>query len=52
MWKRDRLQCSGVEFLDHGSIRVDSGGFREACAALVDQVIRRLDTLGVGKTFL
>ena len=52
MWKRDRHQWSGVEFLDQGIIWVDSGRFQEACAALVDQVIRRLDTLDVGETFL
>ena len=52
MWKRDRPQWSGVEFLDQGTIWVDSGRFQEACAALVDQVIRRLDTLDVGETFL
>lgn len=51
-WKRNRPQWSGVEFLDQGTVWVDSGRFREGCATLVDQVIRRLDTLDVGETLL
>ena len=52
VWKRDLLQWSGVEFLEQGVIWVDSGEFQDACAGVVDQVIRRLDALNVDGTFL
>ena len=52
VWKRDSLRWSRVEFLDQGETWVDSDTFREACADLVDQVIRRLDAFGVNGTLL
>ncbi len=51
-WKSDPSPWTRVEFLDRGEIWVDSSEFRETCADLVDQVIRRLASLGVDETFL
>ena len=51
-WKRYRSPWTRVEFLDQGEIWVDSGAFRETCADLVDQVIRRLVSLDIDETFL
>ena len=52
VWKRDSLRWSRVEFLDQGETWVDSDTFREACADLVDQVIRRLAAFDVNGTLL
>ena len=52
VWKRDSLRWSRVEFLDQGETWVDSDTFRDACADLVDQVIRRLAAFGVNGTLL
>ena len=52
VWKRDSLRWSRAEFLDQGETWVDSAMFRDACADLVDQVIRRLDAFDVDGTLL
>ncbi len=51
-WESAPSPWTRVQFLDRGEIWVDSGGFRETCADFVDQVIRRLASLGVDETFL
>lgn len=51
-WEPDRPPSTTVEFLEGGQTWVDSGEFRESCAALVDRVVGRLTTLGVDDTFL
>ena len=51
-WKKDRPPWTKVEFLEDGYIRMDSSEFRERCGDLIDQVIQRLDSLGVHETFL
>ena len=51
-WKRDRSPWAKVEFLEDGHVRMDSSEFRETCGDLIDQVIRRLESLGVHETFL
>ena len=51
-WKRDRSPWAKVEFLEDGHVRMDVREFRETCGDLVDQVIRRLESLGVHETFL
>ena len=51
-WKRGRRPWTGVEFLEHGEMWIDSDEFRECCTDLIDQVIRRLISLGVDGTLL
>lgn len=51
-WKRSIPPWTKVEFLDHGEIQIDSGEFRETCAGVVDQVIRRLVSFDIEETFL
>ena len=51
-WKRNLSPWSKVEFLEEGQIWTDSNEFQESCSDLVDQVIRRLLSLGVAGTFL
>ena len=41
-----------VEFLDHGQALVDREEFRQACADLIDRVIRRLAAFDIHNTFL
>ena len=52
VWDSRPSPWARVEFLDRGETWVDSSEFRETCADLVDQVIRRLVSLGVDETFL
>ena len=52
VWTQGRSAWTGVEFLSRGDIWIDSGDFRETCSDLVDRVIRRLEALEVGDTFL
>ena len=52
VWTQGRSPWTGVEFLSRGDIWIDSGDFRETCADLVDRVIRRLEALDIGDTFL
>lgn len=52
VWKRDVLPWSRVEFLDQGEAWVDSDEFRDACAQLIDQVIRRLAAFDITGTLL
>ena len=52
VWERDRPPWTRVEFLDQGDIWMDSDEFREHCAGLIDQVIRRLVSLGIDETLL
>ena len=51
-WKPGLSPWTKIEFLDQGEIRIDSSEFRDACADVVDQVIRRLLSLGIEETFL
>ena len=51
-WKSGPSPWTRVEFLGDGETRIDSGEFRETCADVVDQVIRRLVSLGIEETFL
>ena len=51
-WKRDVLRWTHVEFLDQGETWVDSDVFRDACADLIDQVIRRLAAFDITGTLL
>lgn len=51
-WKGGPSPWTRVEFLGQGETRIDSGEFREACSGIVDQVIRRLASLGIEETFL
>ena len=51
-WKKERPSWIRLEFLEDGHIRVDNDEFREVCADLIDQVIRRLESLGIHETFL
>ena len=51
-WKRGPSPWTSVEFLGQGEIRIDGSEFRETCAGVVDQVIRRLVSLGIEETFL
>ena len=52
VWKRNLSPWTKVEFLEEGQIWTDSNEFQESCSDLVDQVIRRLLSLGVEGTFL
>ena len=52
VWQRDQPSWARVEFLDQGDIWLDSEEFRQSCADLIDNVIRRLDSLGVDGTLL
>lgn len=52
VWKKDRPAWSKVEFLEDGFMRMDGNEFRETCGDFIDQVIGRLDSLGVHDTFL
>ena len=51
-WKGGPCPWTRVEFLGQGGTRIDSGEFRGACSGIVDQVIRRLVSLGIEETFL
>lgn len=51
-WKRDVMRWTHVEFLDQGETWVDSDVFRDACADLIDQVIRRLAAFNINGTLL
>ena len=52
VWKRNLSPWTRIEFLAHGQIWMDRSEFQESCAGLVDQVIRRLASVGVEGTFL
>ncbi len=52
VWKKDVSPWTRVEFLNDGHVRMDVSGFRETCSNLIDQVIRRLDSLEVNDTLL
>ena len=52
VWTRGPSPWTGIEFLDWGQTWVDSSQFRDACADLIDRVIRRLLSLGVEGTLL
>ena len=51
-WRTESLPWARVTFLEQGEAWVDTEEFRASCAGLVDRVIRRLDALGIEKTFL
>ena len=51
-WTSGPSPWTGIEFLDRGRTWVDSSEFRDACADLIDRVIRRLLSLGVEGTLL
>ena len=51
-WKQSISPWIKVEFLDQGEIQIDSSEFRDACAGVVDQVIRRLVSFDIEETFL
>ena len=51
-WKRGPSPWTKVEFMDQGEIRIDSSEFRDTCAGVVDQVIRRLVSFDIEETFL
>lgn len=51
-WKQRIPPWTKVEFLDQGEIQIDSGEFRQTCAGVVDQVIRRLLSFDIEETFL
>ena len=52
VWKKDKPAWTKVEFLEDGFMRMDGNEFRETCGDFIDQVIGRLDSLGVHDTFL
>ena len=52
VWKRNLSPWTRIEFLAHGQIWMDRSEFQESCAGLVDQVIRRLASVGVEGTLL
>ena len=52
VWDHCPSPWTKVEFLNRGETWVDSSELRETCADLVDQVIRRLVSLGADETFL
>ena len=51
-WGSDTSPWTRVEFLDTGHDSVDTDDFRQACADLIDAVIRRLAAFEVHDTFL
>ena len=51
-WKRERSPWTRIEFLAEGETRVESVQFRAACGDFIDQVVRRLDALGIQETLL
>lgn len=51
-WKSGLSPWTGIEFLHHGEAWVDSAGFRESCAGLMDRVIRRLESFQIDGTLL
>ena len=51
-WKLGLSPWTNVEFLGQGEIRIDSSEFRDSCAGVVDQVIRRLVSFDIEETFL
>ena len=51
-WKQGLSPWIKVEFLDQGEIQIDSSEFRDTCAGVVDQVIRRLVSFDIEETFL
>ena len=51
-WKQGVSPWTKVEFLDQGEIQIDSSEFRDTCAGVVDQVIRRLVSFDIEETFL
>lgn len=52
VWERGPAPWTGIEFLDAGQLWIESSEFRDACADLIDQVLRRLLALGVEETLL
>ena len=52
VWKNGRSPWTGVEFLNGGKESIDTGEFQETCAEFIDQVVRRLMSLGVEESFL
>ena len=51
-WTPGRPRWAGIEFLKQGQSWIDGDAFREACAGLIDRVIRRLDSLDIHDTYL
>ena len=51
-WGGGPSRWTRIEFLDRGQEFVDREQFRQACADLIDRVIRRLAAFGISDTFL
>ena len=52
VWRAHDNAWSNVKYLAHGEARIDREGFREDCARFIDQVTRRLGSLGIEGTYL
>ena len=52
VWERGLAPWTGIEFLETGHLWIESSEFRDACADLIDRVLRRLLALGVEETLL
>ncbi len=51
-WGSEASPWSKVDFLNRGHASVETDEFRDACADLIDRVIRRLMDFGIQDTFL
>ena len=52
VWRAHDDAWSNVKYLTHGEAWIDGEGFREDCARFIDQVTRRLESLGIEGTYL
>ena len=52
VWRAREDAWSNVTYLADGEAWLDGEGFREDCARFIDQVIRRLGSLGIEGTYL
>lgn len=51
-WNGSAPQWTNVEFLDRGQLTLETSEFRDACADLIDSVVRRLVSFGIEDTSL
>lgn len=52
LWKASDSKWSNIEYLGGGEDWIDAEGFDEDCADFINQVIRRLESLGIEDTYL
>ena len=52
IWNRCAPEWTKVEFLEQGRASVGSEDFRQACAELIEGVVRRLEAVGIQDTLL